>query len=168
MPVMRAEYTAADPSKKPTGVASTGPAAFSSVSCNSPGWKIRGWSKAELNDIFHVDLISTYAEMKWCDNGSSVSDGHDSVAWCDNFSQTGWVIDSCSAVWSPSGPSNVWIQTTGDFHNDLVCGGGCARTLKSWLVAQGSFNISMNCSQTPSNSPPGTIFFCQNFWEVVN
>lgn len=165
--MVQADFTASDPGK-PTDATRGEFAALSSVTCNFPGWKIKGWSKAELNDFVHIDLAATYAEIKWCDNGSSVSDGHDPVAWCSAFSPTGWVIDSCGSTWSPGGPSSVSIQTTGSFHNDGVCGGGCARTLNSWLVAQGSFNVVMNCSMTGRGFPDGTFFFCQNHWEVVN
>lgn len=79
----------------------------------------KGWTKSELNDLIEIDLVSAYAEMKYYANSSAqtVYGGHSPVNRCEWLTLSGWQLEACSAVWSPSGTSTVWTETSGEFIN---------------------------------------------------
>jgi len=155
-----------DCSLKVAGIDTSGASPMSSP--DTLGVHIKGWAKAELNDFAGIDLAATYTEMQWYDYGSYVDEGSDLVDWCHWFSTSGWRNDSCDAYWWPYGSDYVYSQTIGAFHNVNCLGDGCARTLESQVHAEPAYQITLSCSQSPNQSPPGTHFLCNSDWTTVN
>lgn len=122
-------------------------------------WK--GWSKSELNDGIEIDLVSTYAEMKYYTNSTAetVYGGHAPVNRCEWLTLTGWFQEEgdCTGVWSPSGPSTVWIKTTGDFVNLIVV--PLFEVTTSAKFSSSPFSWSSTCTTT--SAPGGTHWHCQ-------
>ena len=111
--------------------ASEADASGNSIQQNSTGTHYEGWAKSELNDFVGIDLTSTYAEMHYYDNGTSVYGGHDPEHDCDVFWYPfGWYEVSCDAYWWPHGPSSVYIRQEGVFDHHTI------RNARHWQMAR--------------------------------
>lgn len=73
----------------------------------------RGWAESENNDWLGIDVTRVHAAMSYYDNGSQVYGGHNPYNQC--YWMSHFKCLDCDAHWIPSGPSNVYINTEGEF-----------------------------------------------------
>ena len=134
------------------------------------GIKIQGWAKTLIHDFIERTLASAYAELKYWDYGSGVHDGHDRDHRCYHWPLTGWEIDNCESDWSFDGPSIVYSETIGAFHNDNCVFGddACARELTARFTGRGLFQGDWDCFVSHANAPPFTHYHCRGGWETVD
>ena len=124
------------------------------------GLEIRGWAKAEINDLPRIDLAMTYAEFKYSDYGGGVHDAHSPAHDCDRFSVSGWVESSCKGSRSMSG-SSLWAKTIGEFYNKFCLGSDkCGRKISSKYKPRGGFAFTGTCTYSRNDPPPGTHYRC--------
>lgn len=77
-------------------------------------YSVLGIAWSTYNDVADIDLTYVYAEMTYTDDLLRVTSGRNPY-WECYAAPDGWSPQSCYGDWSPTGPSQVWTKTGGNF-----------------------------------------------------
>ncbi len=79
------------------------------------------WAKHTILEQFGVTATEVEARINYYQDPSppKVYDGYNPWAQCYHSAFPGWRINSCTSVYYPYGPDEVWIYTQGEFQNTL-------------------------------------------------
>ena len=67
-------------------------------------------TKTELNDLAEIDLLVTFTELEYDDDGSSLSNGQRDYL-CDVEENTGWTLTGCNVNYNTWSSSHMYFST---------------------------------------------------------